>query len=43
MLTYARQAVFGVILGIIIIAILHNNKKLRIVMGMGFTIVTISF
>ena len=30
MLTYARQAVFGVILGIIIIAILHNNKSFEL-------------
>ncbi|MEM5608971.1 hypothetical protein AAHH76_26835 [Bacillus toyonensis] len=43
LLTYARQAVLGVILGIVIIAILHNNKKLRIIVVLGLAVVTISF
>ncbi|PFE74713.1 ligase [Bacillus cereus] len=43
LLTYARQAVLGVIVGILIIAILHTNKKLKLTVIVCCAVVSISF
>ncbi|MDM5157373.1 O-antigen ligase family protein [Bacillus sp. DX1.1] len=42
-LTYARQAVLGVIVGIVIMAILHTNKKLKLAVIICLALVSISF
>lgn len=43
MMTYARQAALGVLIGILVVALIHNNKKLKLMVLISVSALLVSY